>query len=157
MICYSNATGEVERLKKLLVTKKEPVTNLKILVYRCPGEVERLTKIMEHADVQLVQCMQQIKNLVAEKDICNKELADLKTVAQAVVDMVDPPEGSVEEGRTLLERLQAAPQRITNSRRPPGSIACFRFSQILLARGELEATWRRYAPRVRRREVCYSY
>jgi len=91
----------------LLVTKKEPVTNLKILVYRCPGEVERLTKIMEHADVQLVQCMQQIKNLVAEKDICNKELADLKTAAQAVVDMVDPPEGSVEEGRTLLERLQA--------------------------------------------------
>ena len=69
---------------------------------------------MEHADVQLVQCMQQIKNLVAEKDICNKELADLKTAAQAVVDMVDPPEGSVEEGRTLLERLQAAPQRITN-------------------------------------------
>lgn len=98
----------------MLVTKKEPVTNLKILVYRCPGEVERLTKIMEHADVQLVQCMQQIKNLVAEKDICNKELADLKTAAQAVVDMVDPPEGSVEEGRTLLERLQAAPQRITN-------------------------------------------
>ncbi|XP_039841830.1 TATA element modulatory factor-like [Panicum virgatum] len=100
---------EIESLAKDNKALKEKNQSLqeknKSIVKNHKDEVERLTKIMEHADVQLVQCMQQIKDLVAEKDICNKELADLKTAAQAVVDMVDPPEGSVEEGRILLERL----------------------------------------------------
>ncbi|XP_039798552.1 uncharacterized protein LOC120663721 [Panicum virgatum] len=74
-------------------------------------EVERLSKMRADADVQLVRSMQQIKDLAAERDL--QELADLKTAVQAVVDMVDPIEGGEAGGKSLVERLREAPQKIT--------------------------------------------
>ena len=88
----------------MLVIKEELVTDLKILLYCCTDEVEKLTKIKEHANVQLVQCMQQIKVMAPEKDLCDKELAELKATAQAIVVMVDMPEEGAKVSKTLLER-----------------------------------------------------
>jgi hypothetical protein len=39
-------------------------------------------------------------------------LEDLKVVAQQLVDMMDPQEGGEADGRSLLERLLGAPQKI---------------------------------------------
>ena len=52
--------------------------------------------------------MQQIKEMAKQKDLREKELEELKTVAQAVVDMVDPPKEGTVQDKTLLERLQGA-------------------------------------------------
>jgi hypothetical protein len=68
-------------LKKLLVTKEELVSDLTNLVYRRTDEVEKLSKIQSDCDKQLVQSMEQIKDLAAERDLQAKELADLKTAA----------------------------------------------------------------------------
>jgi len=58
-----------------------------------------------------------------EKDLRDKELDKPKAVAQAIVDMVDPPENGVGQAKTLLERLQGAPQKIVSiSRTPPGNM-----------------------------------
>jgi hypothetical protein len=46
--------------------------------------------------------------MAAEKELKDKELEELKGVAQVVVDM-DPPKGGVISVRTLLERLPEAP------------------------------------------------
>ena len=98
-------------LKKLLVRKEELVTDLTNLVYRRTDDVEKLSKIKADADKQLVKDMTQIKDLAAERDL--QELADLKTAVQAVVDMVDPIEGGEAGGKSLVERLREAPQKIT--------------------------------------------
>jgi len=50
--------------------------------------------------------MHQIKNMAEEKDLWEEELDELKAAAQAVVDMVDPPEEGTEQVKTLLERLR---------------------------------------------------
>jgi hypothetical protein len=47
-----------------------------------------------------------------EKELKDKELEELKSAVQVVVDMVDPPEEGVINERTLLERLCEAPQKI---------------------------------------------
>ena len=47
--------------------------------------------------------MQQIKNMVEEKDLWEKKYNELKAVAQAAVDMVDLPEEGAEQAKILLE------------------------------------------------------
>ena len=96
----------------MLVTKEELVTDLNNLVYHHTDEVEKLSKMKDDADVQLLQCMQQIKDLAAERDFQAKELTEFKTVAQAVVDMVDPIEEEGAEVKSLVERLREGPQKI---------------------------------------------
>jgi len=68
----------------LLVTKEELVTDLMNIMYHHKDAVEKLTKIQADTDKQLVQNMKQIKDLVAERDLHAKELADLKAVVQEV-------------------------------------------------------------------------
>lgn len=75
-------------------------------------EIEKLTKIKEDVDHQLVETMQQIRDLAAERDLYKKELDKLKAAAQAVVDMVDPPEEVTEQTKALLGRLLGALQGI---------------------------------------------
>ena len=87
------------------------MTDLKLLMYRRADEIEKLTNIKKDADRQVIDTMQQIKNLAAERDLYKKELDELKIAAQAVVDMVDLSEGT-ETSRTLLEELQRAPKEI---------------------------------------------
>jgi len=74
------------------------------------GEMEKLSKIQADSDKQLVDCMQKIKALAAERDAQAKELADLKMAAQAVVDMVDPVEDGAAGEKSLMERLLGAPR-----------------------------------------------
>jgi hypothetical protein len=61
---------------------------------------------------QFINCLQQIKTLSEEKEQQQKELEDLKGAAQKLVDMVDPQKGSEADGRSLLERLLGAPQKV---------------------------------------------
>ena len=76
-------------LKKLLVTKEELVTDLTNIMYRHTDAVEKLSKIKADADKQLVESMQKIKDLAAEREHQAKELAGLKVVTQVVIDMVE--------------------------------------------------------------------
>lgn len=71
--------------------------------------MEKFEKMLKDADKQLAETLQQIKNMAEEKDLREREFGELKAIAQAVVDMVDPPEEGTQEDRTLLERLQGAP------------------------------------------------
>lgn len=72
--------------------------------------VEKLEKLQADMDKQLVQCMQQIKGLAAERDLQAQELVDLRTAAQAVAEMVEDGDAS---GKSLVERLCEVPQKIT--------------------------------------------
>ena len=81
-------------------------------MYHRTDEIKKLTKIKEDADRQLVETMQQIKDLATKRDLHKKELDKLKATAQAVVDMVDPPKEGTGPTRTLFERLQGALQGI---------------------------------------------
>jgi hypothetical protein len=49
-----------------------------------------------------------------EKEQRQKELDDLKTAAQELVEMVDPQEDGAEDGPPLLDQLRGAPQNILN-------------------------------------------
>jgi cell division septum initiation protein DivIVA len=57
--------------------------------------------------------MTQIREMTAEKELKDKELEELKCVAQVVVYMVDTQKEGVINKRTLLERLREAPQKIS--------------------------------------------
>jgi hypothetical protein len=67
--------------------------------------MEKLIKSLQDADLQLVDCMTQIRDMAAEEELKKKELEELKNDAQVVVDMVDPLEEGVVSDKTLLERL----------------------------------------------------
>ena len=91
------------------MTKDDLVTDLTNLVYRRTNEVEKLSKFQADRDKQLVDCMQKIKDLAAERDAQAKELADLKTAAQAIVDMVDLVEDGAAGKKSMMEQLHEAP------------------------------------------------
>jgi hypothetical protein len=73
------------------------------LLYRCTNDVVLLVKQLEDANVQLVECLQQIKNMAEEKETREKELEELRSAALVVIDMVDPPEEGVVSDEMLLE------------------------------------------------------
>ena len=79
------------------------MTDLTNIMYRHADAVEKLSKIKANVDKQLVQSMKQIRDLAAERDLQAQELSDLKTAAQAVVNMVE--DGDVGE-KSLVERLR---------------------------------------------------
>jgi len=56
--------------------------------------------------------MQQIKDMAAERTHMERELNELKAAAQVIVDMINPPEEGDAQEKTLVERLQGAPQSI---------------------------------------------
>jgi chromosome segregation ATPase len=84
------------------------------MLYRRADEVESLQKMMADTEKQLVDCLQQIKTLGEEKKQRQKELDDLTTAVQELVEMVDPQEDDAENGPPLLDRLREAPQKILN-------------------------------------------
>ena len=91
------------------MTKDDLVTDLTNLVYRRTNEVEKLSKYHADSDKQLVDCMQKIKDLAAERDAQAKELADLKMAAQAIVDMVDLVKDGATGKKSMMEQLREAP------------------------------------------------
>jgi hypothetical protein len=68
--------------------------------------------VITDTEQQFIDCLQQIKTLGEEKEQRQKELEDLRGAAQQLVDMVDPQEGSEADGRSLLERLLRALQKV---------------------------------------------
>jgi hypothetical protein len=91
------------------------LTDVKNMLYRHTDDVEELQKGIADTEQQFaynVDCLQQIKTLGEEKEQRQKELEDLRVAAQQLVDMVDPQEGGEADGRSLLERLLEAPQKI---------------------------------------------
>ena len=77
---------------------------------------------MERTHKELLQSMEQCKVVAAERDLL-KELTELRAAVQAMVAMVDPVEEGSIEGKTWVERLREAPQRIAQSG-PPRIILC---------------------------------
>ena len=75
---------------------------------------ENHKKSLEGIKKDLSKSVEQCKAVSAERDLLKKELSELKTVAQAVVDLVDPVEESSLTSKTLAERLCGAPQRIAD-------------------------------------------
>jgi len=85
------------------------VTDLTNVVYRHADAVEKLSKIKANAYKQMVSDMKQIRDLSADRDQKAQQLADLEAAAQVVVDMVEDEEAG---GKSLLECLREAPQRL---------------------------------------------
>jgi hypothetical protein len=79
---------------------------LKNLVYHRSDDAEKLIQALQDVDVQLMECMTQIREMTTAKEQNNRELEELKGAAQVVVDMVDLPEEGVVSNKTLLERLR---------------------------------------------------
>jgi len=71
-------------------------------MYRHADAVEKLTKINADADKQTVSDMKRIREL-------SQQLIDLEAAAKVVVDMVKDEEAG---GKSLLDRLREAPQRL---------------------------------------------
>jgi len=69
------------------------------------------TKLKADADKQMVSDMKQIRELAADRDQRAQQLADLEAAAQVVVDMVEDEEAA---GKSLLEQLREAPQRLSS-------------------------------------------
>jgi chromosome segregation ATPase len=82
------------------------------MLYHYTDDVERLQKVIVDTEQQFIDCLQQIKTLSEEKEQRQKELEDLKGATQKLVDMVDAQEGGEADGRSLLERLLGAPQKV---------------------------------------------
>jgi hypothetical protein len=68
--------------------------------------------VIADTEKQFVDCLQQIKTLGEEKEQRQKELEDLRVAAQQLVEVVDPLEDGAADGRSLLERLREAPQKV---------------------------------------------
>ena len=94
-----------------MLQRDELVTDLKNIMYRHADVVEKLTKIKADADKQMVSDMKQTRDLSADRDQKAQQLADLEVAAQVVVDMVEDEEAG---GKSLLERLREAPQRLSS-------------------------------------------
>jgi hypothetical protein len=101
-------------LNNIIRNEDDEITDLKNLVYRCSDDAEKLIKALQDPDLQLVDCMTQIRDMAAEEELKKKELEELKNAAQVVVDMVDPPKEGVVSDKTLLERLRKTPVKITS-------------------------------------------
>ena len=80
------------------------MTDLTNIMYRHTDDVEKLTKLKADADKQMVSDMKQIREF-------SQQLADLEVAAKVVVDMVEDEEAA---GKSLLERLREAPQRLSS-------------------------------------------
>jgi ABC-type transporter Mla subunit MlaD len=85
---------------------------VKNILYHRTDDVEKLQKVIADTKKQFVDCLQQIKTLGEEKEQRQKELEDLRVAAQQLVEVVDPLEDGAADGRSLLERLREAPQKV---------------------------------------------
>jgi hypothetical protein len=85
---------------------------VKNILYHRTDDVEKLQKVITDTEQQFVDCLQQIKTMGEEKEQRQKELEDLRVAARQLDEVVDPLEDGVVDGRSLLERLREAPQKV---------------------------------------------
>jgi hypothetical protein len=90
-------------LNNIIRNKDDEITDLKNLV--------KFIQALQDADVQLVECMTQVREMATEKEQNKKELEELKGATQVVVNMVDPSEEGVVGNKTLLEQLRETPKK----------------------------------------------
>ena len=99
---------EYTTIAKSLNIEESLVLDLKILMYRNVDEIEKLRRIKVDFDKDMVIALQQLKELSESRDFMQQEfeeLRELKVAAQAVVDVVEIPEGNVDETLMLAGRL----------------------------------------------------
>ena len=82
-------------------------------MYRNTYEIEKLKKIKEDSDQEMATVLKQLKGLSESQDLMQRELeelTDLIDAAQAVVDLVQIPEGNEDKPLTLAGRLRKVPE-----------------------------------------------
>ena len=98
-------------LKSLLLKKDELVTNLTNVMYRQTDAVEKLSKVQADSDKLMVENMKQIRDLAVDRDQKVQQLADFEAAVQIVIGKVEDEEAG---GKSLLDRLREAPQRLSS-------------------------------------------
>ena len=89
------------------------VLDLKILMYRNIDEIEKLKKIKEDSDQEMVGAMKQLKELSKSRGSMQEELVVLREVrdaAQEIGEAMDIPKGDEDELLSLEERLRKVPE-----------------------------------------------
>ena len=84
--------------------------DLNILMYRNTDEIEKLKKIKEDSDQEMVTVLKQLKDLSESRDLMQQELVELRGAAQEVAGLMEIPEGSEGKPLTLAGRLQQVPE-----------------------------------------------
>jgi hypothetical protein len=63
-------------LNNIIRNKDDEITDLKNLVYHCLDDTKKLIEALHDADLQLVDCMTQIRDMATEKELKKKELEE---------------------------------------------------------------------------------
>ena len=82
-------------------------------MYRNIDEIEKLKKIKEDCDQEMVGVMKQLKELSESRDSMQQELVLLREVrdaAQEVAEVMDIPEGDEDKPLSLVGRLRKVPE-----------------------------------------------
>jgi len=113
---------EYTTIAKSLNIEESLVLDLKILMYRNVDEIDKIRRIKADSDKEMAIALQQLKELSESRDLMQQELEELrelKVVAQAVVDVVEIPEGNRSRWRGGLRKFSNAFS--DTSPRPPDS------------------------------------
>jgi hypothetical protein len=68
-------------LNNIIRNKDDEIIDLKNLVYCHSDDAEKLIKVLQDVDMQLIECATQIRDMAAEKELKDKELEELKSAA----------------------------------------------------------------------------
>ena len=82
-------------------------------MYRNADEIEKLKKIKEDSDQEMVGAMKQLKELSESRDSMQQELVALREVrdaAQEIAEVMDIPEGNEDEPLSLAGKLRKVPE-----------------------------------------------
>ena len=77
-------------------------------MYRNADEIEKLKKIKENCDQEMVGVMKQLKELSESRDSMQQELValrEVRDVAQEITEVMDIPEGNEDEPLSLAGKL----------------------------------------------------
>ena len=87
--------------------------NLKILMYRNADEIEKLKKIKENCDQEMVGVMKQLKELSESWYSMQQELValwEVRDAAQEIAEVMDIPEGNEDKPLSLAGKLRKVPE-----------------------------------------------
>ena len=94
-------------------------------MYHNADEIGKLQMIKADSDKEMLEALQQVKNLSDSNTALQQELDELKVAAQAVVDMVDIPGGEASEGTIV-------PSTVCVDNHSTVCVTCTRVGQVLL-------------------------
>ena len=82
-------------------------------MYRNADEIEKLKKIKENCDKEMVRAMKQLKEVSESRDSMQQELValrEVRDVAQEITEVMDIPEGNEDEPLSLAGKLCKVPE-----------------------------------------------